>query len=137
MRLQTVLDQLEGRQVLIIGDVILDEYIWGDVNRISPEAPVPVLEIASETIRTGGAANVAQNIVNLGGRVDLIGVVGNDDNGKKLIQMLEQIGIDASGICIDADRPTAPKPASSRELRAPVHQPINSLCVWIGNQMRP
>lgn len=85
MSLQTVLDQLEGRQVLIIGDVILDEYIWGDVNRISPEAPVPVLEIASETIRTGGAANVAQNIVNLGGRVDLIGVVGNDDNGKKLI----------------------------------------------------
>ena len=109
MRLQTVLDQLEGRQVLIIGDVILDEYIWGDVNRISPEAPVPVLEIASETIRTGGAANVAQNIVNLGGRVDLIGVVGNDDNGKKLIQMLEQIGIDASGICIDADRPTITK----------------------------
>ena len=67
--------QLEGRHVLIIGDVILDGYIWGDVNRISPEAPVPVLEIASETTRTGGAANVAQNIVNLGGRVDLIGVV--------------------------------------------------------------
>ncbi len=109
MSLQTVLDQLEGRHVLIIGDVILDEYIWGDVNRISPEAPVPVLEIASETTRTGGAANVAQNIVNLGGRVDLIGVVGDDDNGKTLIQMLERIGIDASGICIDADRPTSTK----------------------------
>ena len=107
--LQTVLDQLEGRHVLIIGDVILDEYIWGDVNRISPEAPVPVLEIASETTRTGGAANVAQNIVNLGGRVDLIGVVGDDDNGKTLIQMLERIGVDASGICIDADRPTSTK----------------------------
>ncbi|MDE0297614.1 MAG: D-glycero-beta-D-manno-heptose-7-phosphate kinase [Candidatus Poribacteria bacterium] len=109
MSLQTVLDQLEGRHVLIIGDVILDEYIWGDVNRISPEAPVPVLEIASETIRTGGAANVAQNIVNLGGRVDLVGVVGDDGNGKKLIQMLERIGVDASGICVDADRPTSTK----------------------------
>ncbi|MDE0040786.1 MAG: D-glycero-beta-D-manno-heptose-7-phosphate kinase [Candidatus Poribacteria bacterium] len=109
MSLQTVLDQLEGRHVLIIGDVILDEYIWGDVNRISPEAPVPVLEIASETTRTGGAANVAQNVVNLGGQVDLIGVVGEDSNGKTLIQMLEQIGIDASGICIDADRPTSTK----------------------------
>ena len=109
MSLKTVLDQLEGRHVLIIGDVILDEYIWGDVNRISPEAPVPVLEIASETARTGGAANVAQNIVNLGGRVDLIGVVGDDSNGKKLIQMIEQLGIDASGICIDADRPTSTK----------------------------
>ena len=109
MSLQTVLDQLEGRHVLIIGDVILDGYIWGDVNRISPEAPVPVLEIASETTRTGGGANVAQNIVNLGGRVDLIGVVGNDSNGKKLIRMLEQLGIDATGICIDPDRPTSTK----------------------------
>ena len=109
MSLQTVLDQLEGRHVLIIGDVILDEYIWGDVNRISPEAPVPVLEIAAETTRTGGAANVAQNIVNLGGQVDLIGVVGDDSNGKTLIQMLEKIGIDASGICIDSDRPTSTK----------------------------
>lgn len=109
MGLQTVLDQLEGKHVLIIGDVILDEYIWGDVNRISPEAPVPVLEIASETTRTGGAANVAQNIVNLGGRVDLIGVVGDDSNGKTLIQMLEQVGIDASGICTDTDRPTSTK----------------------------
>lgn len=109
MSLQTVLDQLDGRRVLIIGDVILDEYIWGDVNRISPEAPVPVLEIASETTRTGGAANVAQNIVNLGGRVELIGVVGDDRNGKTLIQMLEQIGIDADGVCIDANRPTSTK----------------------------
>lgn len=109
MSLQTVLDQLEGRRVLIIGDVILDEYIWGDVNRISPEAPVPVLEIVSETTRTGGAANVAQNIVNLGGQVDLIGVVGDDRNGKNLIRMLERLGIDASGICTDADRPTSTK----------------------------
>ena len=109
MSLQTVLNQLEGRHVLIIGDVILDEYIWGDVNRISPEAPVPVLEIAAETTRTGGAANVAQNIVNLGGRVDLIGVVGDDNNGKTLIRMLERIGVDASGICIDVDRPTSTK----------------------------
>ena len=109
MSLQTVLDQLEGRRVLIIGDVILDQYIWGDVNRISPEAPVPVLEIASETTRTGGAANVAQNIVHLGGEVDLVGVVGDDGNGKKLIRMLERLGVDASGICIDSERPTSAK----------------------------
>ena len=85
------------------------QYIWGDVNRISPEAPVPVLEIASETTRTGGAANVAQNIVNLGGSVDVIGVIGDDRNGKNLIRMLERLGIDASGICTDADRPTSTK----------------------------
>ena len=109
MSLLTVLNQLAGKHVVIIGDVILDEYIWGDVNRISPEAPVPVLEMASETTRFGGAANVAQNIVNLSGRVDLVGVVGDDSNGKKLIHMLEEVGINAEGICIDSSRPTSTK----------------------------
>jgi len=107
--LQTVLDQLEGKHVVIIGDVILDEYIWGDVNRISPEAPVPVLEITSETVRFGGAANVAENIVNLSGRVDLVGVVGDDENGEKLIHMLEEVGINTDGIRIDSSRPTSTK----------------------------
>ena len=109
VNLQTVLDRLDGKHVVIIGDIILDEYFWGDVNRISPEAPVPVLEMAAETSRFGGAANVAQNIINLGGQVDLIGVVGKDENGKKLIRMLGEGGINTEGICVDSSRPTSTK----------------------------
>ena len=109
MDLQTVLDQLQRKYIVIIGDLILDEYVWGAVDRISPEAPVPVIEVASETTRFGGAANVAHNIVSLGGKVDLIGVVGNDSNGRTLTGLLQDVGINTEGICIDPSRPTSTK----------------------------
>ncbi|MCH8290785.1 D-glycero-beta-D-manno-heptose-7-phosphate kinase [Candidatus Poribacteria bacterium] len=109
MNLQAVLKQLKGKHIVIIGDLILDEYVWGDVNRISPEAPVPVLEVTSENIRFGGAANPAHNAVSLGGRVDLIGVIGNDENGTTLVGMLQDAGINTEGICIDLSRPTSTK----------------------------
>ncbi|MCZ6680810.1 MAG: D-glycero-beta-D-manno-heptose-7-phosphate kinase [Candidatus Poribacteria bacterium] len=109
VNLQTVFDQVKEKYIVIIGDVILDQYIWGDVNRISPEAPVPVLEVTSETTRFGGAANVAHNIASLGGKVDLIGVVGDDSNGVTLTRLLQAAGIHTAGICIDKNRPTSTK----------------------------
>ena len=94
---------------MIIGDVIVDEYIWGDVNRISPEAPVPVFEIETEETGCGGAANVAQNVASLGGNAILVGVIGKDRGGEKLVQMLTELNIVTTGICIDPQRPTSTK----------------------------
>ena len=94
---------------MIIGDVIVDEYIWGDVNRISPEAPVPVFEIETEETGCGGAANVAQNVASLGGNAILVGVIGKDRGGEKLVQMLTELDIVTTGICIDPQRPTSTK----------------------------
>ena len=107
--LQAILDRLEGKHIVIIGDVILDEYIWGDVKRISPEAPVPVLETTSETAQFGGAANVAHNVASLGGYADLIGVIGDDGNGKTLVGILQEAGVNTEGIHTDSSRPTSTK----------------------------
>ena len=94
---------------MVIGDIILDEYIWGDVNRISPEAPVPVFEASTETTGCGGAANVAQNVESLGGRASLVGVIGEDAAGEKLVQMATEMDLDLDGICVDSQRPTSTK----------------------------
>ena len=93
----------------IIGDIIVDAYLWGDVNRISPEAPVPVFDITSEATGCGGAANVAQNVVSLGGEAALVGVIGRDGAGEKLRRMLAEKQIRCTGICTDAQRPTSTK----------------------------
>ena len=94
---------------MIIGDVIVDAYIWGDVNRISPEAPVPVFEIETEKTGCGGAANVAQNVASLGGDAILVGVIGKDREGEKLVQMLTEMNLATTGVCIDSQRPTSTK----------------------------
>ena len=94
---------------MIIGDIIVDAYIWGDVNRISPEAPVPVFEITAEQTGCGGAANVAQNVASLGGDAVLVGVIGKDREGEKLVQMLTEMNLATAGISIDAERPTSTK----------------------------
>lgn len=94
---------------MVIGDIIVDEYIWGEVNRISPEAPVPVFEKISEKTGCGGAANVAQNIASLGANANLIGVIGKDRDGEKIIQMLNSMGIGTADICMDVERPTSKK----------------------------
>ena len=83
--LDELLDRLAGRSILVIGDLMLDHFVIGTVDRISPEAPVPVVRFDHETWRLGGAANVAHNIVALGGRVDAIGVVGSDADGARLL----------------------------------------------------
>lgn len=86
-----------------------DEYIWGSVSRLSPEAPVPVVEVKSESVRLGGAGNVAANIRSLGGTPILVGVVGNDPPGKRLVDQLEAAGIKSDGVVVDRTRPTTIK----------------------------
>jgi D-beta-D-heptose 7-phosphate kinase/D-beta-D-heptose 1-phosphate adenosyltransferase len=95
--------------VLILGDVMLDEYMWGTVSRISPEAPVPVVAVRSETVKVGGAGNVATNVAALGGRVSLIGLVGNDAAAERLGHELELAGVKSDGLIVDASRPTTIK----------------------------
>ena len=95
--------------VLILGDVMLDEYMWGTVSRISPEAPVPVVAVRSETVKVGGAGNVATNVAALGGRVSLIGLVGNDAAAERLGHELELAGVKSDGLIMDASRPTTIK----------------------------
>ncbi len=96
-------------KILIVGDLILDEYIWGEVNRISPEAPVPVLETRSENLALGGAANVANNLVGLGCEVHLCGAIGQDEKGDKLLQMIHERAIQTEGIFRFVHRPTTSK----------------------------
>lgn len=95
--------------ILVIGDLMVDRYIWGKVKRISPEAPVPVVEVTNEDLLLGGAANVAHNILSLGGRVYVAGTVGTDYMGKILIDRFRESGIGTDGIVIDKDRPTTVK----------------------------
>ena len=109
MNLKNIFTQFQDKRVTIIGDIILDEYIWGDVNRISPEVPVPVFEMTAERTGCGGAANVAQNVTSLGGKAELVGVIGKDRDGEKLIQTLNQMGIGTADICMDVQRPTSKK----------------------------
>jgi len=108
-RIDELLTSVRSKNIAVIGDVMIDRYIWGSVNRISPEAPVPVVEVESESARTGGAANVANNITSLGAKAFLIGVVGNDYSGKEFRSILEQQGTSAEGIVTDDARPTTVK----------------------------
>jgi len=95
--------------ILVIGDIMLDQFIWGKVSRISPEAPVPVVKVEHETTMLGGAANVVNNLVSLGGNVLLCGVVGDDLPGREILSKLHELNVDISGIAIEHDRPTSVK----------------------------
>jgi D-beta-D-heptose 7-phosphate kinase/D-beta-D-heptose 1-phosphate adenosyltransferase len=107
--LDHLLDRLDGRAVLVIGDLMVDQFVIGTVDRISPEAPVPIVRFDHETWRLGGAANVAHNIVALGGRVDAIGVVGSDADGARLLGDLSGRSIGTAGIISDGSRCTTRK----------------------------
>jgi rfaE bifunctional protein kinase chain/domain len=107
--LQQIFQSFNNLSVLIIGDVMLDSYIWGAVERISPEAPVPIVTVKKKDYRLGGAGNVALNIQSLGARPLLCSLIGNDDEGKKLLQCLDDKGISKEGIGISFDRPTTVK----------------------------
>jgi D-beta-D-heptose 7-phosphate kinase/D-beta-D-heptose 1-phosphate adenosyltransferase len=104
-----LLARFPERAVLVLGDLMVDEYIWGHVSRISPEAPVPVVEVKAETVRLGGAANVAANLRALGGRVQIVGLVGNDAQAERLAHELEALGVKSDGVVVDRDRPTTIK----------------------------
>ncbi|MCX8026888.1 MAG: D-glycero-beta-D-manno-heptose-7-phosphate kinase [Thermodesulfovibrionales bacterium] len=105
---KSFLSGFKDKRILVIGDIILDRYIFGKVRRISPEAPVPVVEVSQETYRLGGALNVANNIVSLGGSATIVGFVGNDIEGDILLSECNKLGIDASGV-IKTSRPTTVK----------------------------
>ena len=105
-RICTAVDSFKGKTIAVIGDLMLDAYTWGKVNRISPEAPVPVVQVTRRSCCLGGAANVIRNIVSLGASAAAFGIVGNDIHGKKLRELLDQEGIDPIGVLTDPDRPT-------------------------------
>ncbi|MHC4941497.1 MAG: D-glycero-beta-D-manno-heptose-7-phosphate kinase [Planctomycetota bacterium] len=108
-RLIKLIREADSPRITVIGDIILDSYIQGDTNRISPEAPIQVLDVRDEHHAPGGAANVAANLKNLGAEVELCGVVGADPDGDRLMQMIEEQGIGCSAVMRDAKRPTINK----------------------------
>ena len=107
--LESIFPHFQGKRLLVVGDIMVDEYIWGSVSRISPEAPVPVVEVRTEELRLGGAANVAANVRSLGGEAILLGVVGADALAERLADDLARAGIDGTGILVDTGRPTTIK----------------------------
>jgi len=107
--LKAIINKFGKAKILVVGDLILDEYIWGSVERISPEAPVPVLWAKKRTFVPGGTANVANNICSLGGKVTLLGVTGSDANSKILLSELKKRKINTQGIFAEAKRHTTVK----------------------------
>src|SRR5882762_9959655 len=107
--LQQIFQSFNTLTVLIIGDVMLDSYIWGSVERISPEAPVPIVHVKKKDFRLGGAANVALNVLSLGATPILCALIGEDDDGKKLLQRMEESGMSREGIVVSKERPTTVK----------------------------
>jgi D-beta-D-heptose 7-phosphate kinase/D-beta-D-heptose 1-phosphate adenosyltransferase len=107
--LRALLDAAQGRTVLILGDLMLDHFVIGRVDRISPEAPVPVVQFDHESYRLGGAANVAHNVATLGGRVEIAGLVGNDAEGARLVGELREAGIGTGAVLADSGRCTTRK----------------------------
>jgi D-beta-D-heptose 7-phosphate kinase/D-beta-D-heptose 1-phosphate adenosyltransferase len=108
-RFENIVDSFKDSRVLVIGDIMMDEYIWGKVSRISPEAPVPVVDVSKVSHLLGGAANVANNIYSLGGEVFISGIIGDDGIGGEVVGLLKEKGIDVNGIIVDNSRPTTLK----------------------------
>ncbi len=113
---QNLLREFRAKKIIVIGDIMIDEYIWGDVQRISPEAPVPVVEMNDVSVRLGGAANVAHNIAMLGAQPVLIGVVGKDDGAEMLARCTTDGGISTEYLVSDPQRLT------TRKTRVIAHQ---------------
>ncbi len=105
-KLLSIISHFKGKKIGIIGDLILDQFVFGDVERISPEAPIPVVVFDKETYKLGGAANAANNIRALGANVFLVGAVGNDNEGKMFLGEIKKSGINQHGIFTLKDRPT-------------------------------
>jgi rfaE bifunctional protein kinase chain/domain len=108
-RYQKIQSRFSEQRVLVIGDLMLDTYLWGDAERISPEAPVPVIRVRDVNHNPGGAANVALNVSTLSAQASVLGIVGDDAEGKKLTALLKESGIDTTGIIFVPDRPTTVK----------------------------
>ena len=104
-----ILSNIGRPNIMLVGDFMLDKYVWGEVNRISQEAPIPVLNVASEEIRPGGAGSVASNLAHLGANIFCYGTIGNDNEGRLLLDNLNDLGVNTEGIVQDSDRPTTVK----------------------------
>jgi rfaE bifunctional protein kinase chain/domain len=113
IRLRQEVDQLlsvfRNRCVLVVGDLMLDEYLWGHIERISPEAPVPILKLVRRESNLGGAGNVAKNLATLGASVVALGVIGDDVAGHCIREELDQLGVDCAGVWTDSGRPSTRK----------------------------
>ncbi len=108
-RLHEILNRGEGRRILVVGDLMIDRYLWGQVSRISPEAPVPIINIQDEEVRFGGAANVANNLIGLNAVPVIVGVVGDDNWGEVFRQQLLRNKLPAGGLVVHPGRPTTIK----------------------------
>ena len=103
------IDRFATCRILVVGDLVMDEFLWGQVERISPEAPVPVVEVERESLMLGGAGNVGNNIIALGGQVIICGVIGNDPMGREADRMLEELKSPTHGLVVEEPRPTTIK----------------------------
>src|SRR5256714_14238005 len=108
-RLRQILERGESKRILVVGDLMLDEFVWGKVGRISPEAPVPVVEVTGESFFPGGAANVARNLREFIDKVSVVGMIGKDRSGQQLRELLAKRKIDISDSIEDDKFPTIVK----------------------------
>jgi len=104
-----ILNRITDLHLMVVGDLMLDEYVWGTVERISPEAPIPIVKVERVTMAPGGAANVVRNAAALGAQVSVVGVLGNDEAGEMLLRELSALGADATTVRRCDDRPTTQK----------------------------
>ncbi len=104
-----IISRFHSSKVLVVGDIMVDQFIWGKVSRISPEAPVPVVRVTSESLLLGGCANVLNNVFSMGGKVAISGIVGSDNMGRWLTGKLTEMGIDTAGVIVEHGRPTIVK----------------------------
>ena len=102
-------ERMRDKRVLVVGDVMLDEWVWGSVSRISPEAPVPVVAVDNHSFTLGGAGNVANNLRAIGARVSFAGAVGDDAASQRVLELFDEIEVERSGVIAVADRPTTRK----------------------------
>ena len=109
MNFKQIVEEFKNKRILVIGDVMIDAYLLGNVNRVSPEAPVPIVSLQKEEERLGGAANVAINLVSMGASAVICSVIGNDRSGKKMIELLESNSISAEGVVLSNNRETTVK----------------------------
>ncbi len=108
-KLLNILDKFKNKRIAVVGDLMIDVYIWGRATRISPEAPVPIVHVKKRTSTLGGAANVMRNIITMGGDVEAFGVLGNDHRGDELIKLLKEYDINTDSICFDKNWTTIEK----------------------------
>jgi rfaE bifunctional protein kinase chain/domain len=108
-RLEKLVAGFDRLRLLVVGDAMLDEYLWGDVERVSPEAPVPVVHVQRESVALGGAGNVLRNAVAMGARAVLVTAVGDDRGGERLVDLLKELGTDPAGVIAVEGRPTTRK----------------------------